>query len=140
MRAIDQSFDPAGFLAGADKAFHLIVASFAAGDRTTLRRLLADDTYAAFDHAIADREKAGHTQISEIRSIETLSIEGATLRGSVADVTVRIVSDQVSLTRDANGSIVNGADAVMEITDLWTFERDLRQPDPTWRLVSACSA
>ena len=32
-----------------------------------------------------------------------------------------------------------GTDAVTEITDLWTFERDLTQRDPTWRLVSARS-
>jgi predicted lipid-binding transport protein (Tim44 family) len=29
---------------------------------------------------------------------------------------------------------------VTEITDVWSFERDLRQPDPTWRLVAARSA
>ena len=69
-----------------------------------------------------------------------MAIENAELRGSVADVTVRIVSDQVSVTRDKAGMIVVGADAVTEITDLWTFERDLRQPDPTWRLAVARSA
>ncbi len=140
MRGIDRGFDPAGFLVGAERAFRMIVAGFAAGDRATLRKLLADDTYGAFEHAITARETAGHTQISEIKAIENMAIEAAALRGSVADVTVRIVSDQVSLTRDKNGVIVVGAEAVTEITDLWTFERDLRQPDPTWRLVAARSA
>ena len=140
MRGIDRSFEPAGFLAGAEKAFRMIVANFAAGDRPTLRRLLADETYGAFEHAITAREAAGHTQVSEVKSIETMTIEAAALRGSVADVSIRIVSDQVSLTRDANGLVVVGAEAVTEITDLWTFERDLRQSDPTWRLVAARSA
>jgi predicted lipid-binding transport protein (Tim44 family) len=49
------------------------------------------------------------------------------------------VSDQVSYTQDANGRPLTGTDAVTEITDLWTFERDLGQPDPTWRLVAARS-
>ena len=140
MRAIDPSFDPAGFLAGAEKAFRMIVVAFAAGDRTMLRRLLADDTYAAFEQAIAARETAGQTQVSEVRSIESMAIEDANLRGSVADVRVRIVSDQVSLTRDRNDVITIGAESVTEITDSWTFERDLRQSDPTWRLVAARSA
>ncbi len=140
MRAIDRAFDPAGFLVGAERAFRMIVAGFAAGDRATLRNLLADDTYGAFEHAIAARETAGHTQMSEIQAIENMAIENAELRGSVADVTVRIVSDQVSVTRDKAGTIVVGADAVTEITDIWTFERDLRQPDPTWRLAVARSA
>ena len=140
MRGIDRTFDPTGFLVGAERAFRMIVAGFAAGDRPTLRSLLADDTYLAFEGAIAARETAGHTQSSEIRSIETMTIEAATLRGSVADVTVRILSDQLSLTRDKDNVIKVGAEAVTEITDLWTFERDLRQQDPTWRLVAARSA
>ena len=140
MRAIDGSFEPAGFLAGVEKAFRMIVEAFAAGDRDTLRRLLADDTYLAFEHAIAARQTLGQVHTTEIRGIETMAIETVNLRGSVADVTVRIVSDQVSLTRDRAGAIMTGAEAVTEITDLWTFERDLRQSDPTWRLVAARSA
>ena len=140
MGGIDRGFHPAGFLAGAEKAFRMIVASFAMGDKATLRRLLADDTYAAFEQAMVARDAAGHTQVSEVKGIEAMTIEAAALHGSVADVSVRIVSDQISLTRDKNDVIVIGAEAVTEITDLWTFERDLRQPDPTWRLVAARSA
>ncbi len=49
------------------------------------------------------------------------------------------MSDQVSYTQDANGRPLTGTDAVTEITDIWTFERDLAQQDPTWRLVAARS-
>ena len=49
MRTVDAGFDPGAFLDGAEKAFRMIVAAFAAGDRATLRGLLADDTYQAFD-------------------------------------------------------------------------------------------
>jgi predicted lipid-binding transport protein (Tim44 family) len=140
MHGIDRAFDPVGFLTGVEKAFRMIVEAFASGDRDTLRRLLADDTYAAFEQAITARQTLGQEQTAEIRGIETMAIDAANLRGSVADVTVRIVSDQVSLTRDRAGAIAIGAEAVTEITDIWTFERDLRQADPTWRLVAARSA
>jgi predicted lipid-binding transport protein (Tim44 family) len=140
MHGIDRAFDPVGFLTGVEKAFRMIVEAFASGDRDTLRRLLADDTYAAFEQAITARQTLGQVQTAEIRGIETMAIDAANLRGSVADVTVRIVSDQVSLTRDRAGAIAIGAEAVTEITDIWTFERDLRQADPTWRLVAARSA
>ena len=33
-----------------------------------------------------------------------------------------------------------GTDAVTEITDMWTFERDLSQQNPVWHLVAARSA
>ena len=140
MRAIDPTFDVARFLDGAEKAFRIIVGAFAKGDRTALRSLLADDTYRAFAQAIEAREAAGHVQLSEIRGMETVAVEAADQRGSVAVVTVRFVSDQVSLTQDKDGHPVAGTDAVTEITDLWTFERDLATKDPTWRLVAARSA
>lgn len=139
MRAIDPAFDPERFLAGADQAFRMIVAAFAAGDRVGLRALLADDTYRAFEQAISAREKAGEAQVSEIKSMQKLAVEQAELKGRVGAVTVRIVSDQVSYTKDRDGRPLTGADAVTEITDLWTFERELSQQDPTWRLVSARS-
>jgi predicted lipid-binding transport protein (Tim44 family) len=139
MRALDRTFDPARFLAGADQAFRMIVAAFAAGDRVALRSLLSDETYGAFEQAISAREKAGEKQISEIKSMHALGIDHAELKGRVGSVTVRIVSDQVSYTTDKDGRPLTGADAVTEITDLWTFERDLSQQDPTWRLVAARS-
>jgi predicted lipid-binding transport protein (Tim44 family) len=140
MRAIDRSFDPATFLDGAEKAFRIIVTAFAAGDRGTLRSLLSDDTYHAFEQAIAGREAAGQTQVSTIHGIHSATIESAELRGTVASIAVRFVSDQISLTQDKDGHPVTGTDAVTEITDVWTFERDLATRDPVWRLVSARSA
>jgi predicted lipid-binding transport protein (Tim44 family) len=139
MHEIDRNFEPAGFLTGAEQAFRIIVAAFAAGDRVGLRSLLGDETYAAFEQTISAREKTGEAQISEIKAIHRLSIDSAELKGRVGLVTVRIVSDQVSYTQDKDGRLLTGTDAVTEITDLWTFERDLSQQDPTWRLVAARS-
>jgi len=140
MQGIDRNLDPARFLDGAEAAFRIIVAAFAAGDRARLRPLLADDTYAAFAAAIAAREAAGETQRTEIHAIEAATIETADLRGSIADVVVRFVSDQVNMTLGSDGNPMMGTDAVTEITDQWTFERDLTSSDPTWRLVAARSA
>jgi predicted lipid-binding transport protein (Tim44 family) len=139
MRELDRSFDPSRFLAGAEQAFRMIVAAFAAGDRVALRPLLGDETYSAFEQAISARENAGERQVSEIKSMQALTIDSAELKGRVGQLTARIVSDQISYTVDKNGRPLTGTDAVTEITDLWTFERDLSQQDPTWRLVAARS-
>lgn len=140
IRGADPSFQPEAFLGGAEGAFRMIVQAFAAGDRDTLRNLLSDDAFAGFDQAIAAREATGATQRTELRAINDMAIEDAELKGSVADITVRIVSDQVNLTIAQDGSIAAGAEAVTEITDLWTFQRDLQTSDPTWRLVGTRSA
>jgi predicted lipid-binding transport protein (Tim44 family) len=136
MRAVDRGFDPARFLEGAESAFRMIVAAFAAGDRAQLRTLLSEDVYQAFEQAIAAREQAGHTQVSEIRAIQGATIEAAELTGTRAQVTVRFVSDQTSLVRDRDGHFVSGSEGVTELVDYWTFERDLSSRDPAWRLVN----
>lgn len=140
MATIDRNFSPAGFLDGAEKAFQIIVQAFAAGDRGKLRPLLGEETWKAFDLAITEREKAGQTQVSEVRAIHGVTIETAVLTGSIASIGVRIVSDQVNATHSQTGQIIAGTDAVTEITDLWTFERDLAQPNPIWHLTAARSA
>jgi predicted lipid-binding transport protein (Tim44 family) len=140
MQTIDRNFAPGSFLDGAEKAFQIIVQGFAAGDRAALRPLLGDETWNAFDMAITEREKAGQTHVTDIRAIHGLTIEAAELRGTTASITVRIVSDQVNMTHTQSGQVITGTDAVTEINDLWTFERDLAQPSPIWHLVAARSA
>ena len=140
MQALDRSLTPVRFLQGAEAAFRLIVAAFAAGDRARLRPLLSPDTLSGFEAAITAREAAGETQRSEIRAIRAAVIEQANLRGQVASIVVRFVSDQVSLTTGRDGQPVAGLDGVTEITDLWTFERDLGSRDPAWHLADARSA
>jgi predicted lipid-binding transport protein (Tim44 family) len=140
MPAIDRNFRPQRFLEGAETAFKLIVDAFAAGNRDALRPLLSEDMFKAFEAAIAAREGAGETHRTEVRAIHAATIEAADLRGTIADISVRFVTDQVNLTSGRDGAVVQGTDAVTEIIDLWTFERNLAVPDPTWRLVSARSA
>ncbi len=140
MTRVDGNFNPQRFLDGAEAAFRIIVMAYAQGDRTRLRPLLSDDTYAAFEGAITARETAGHIQKTDIRSVENVTIEHASLTGTVALIAVRFVSDQVNMTTEATGAVLHGTDAVTEIADVWSFERDLATQDPAWRLVAAHSA
>src|SRR5271165_1914583 len=73
MQTVDRNFDPGTFLDGAEKAFQIIVHGFAAGDRSALRPLLGDETWKAFDLAITEREKAAHTQVTEVRDVHGIS-------------------------------------------------------------------
>ncbi len=140
MEQLDHNWTPSRFLDGAEQAFRMIVEAFAAGDRDQLRNLLSPDTFEGFDAAIAARLEAGQTQKTEIKDIRCAVIEEAELRGALAIAPVRFVSDQVSMTTGKDGQIVSGTDAVTEITDLWTFERELTSRDPSWRLVAARSS
>jgi predicted lipid-binding transport protein (Tim44 family) len=140
IRGVDPQFDPTVFLQGAEGAFRMIVEAFVGGDRQTLRALLSEETANGFEQAITAREAAGETQRTELRAVHETAIEGADLRGTVADITVRFVTEQVNMTLARDGSVAAGSESVTELTDIWTFQRDLRSEDPTWKLVGTRSA
>jgi predicted lipid-binding transport protein (Tim44 family) len=115
----------------------MIVDAFARGDTEALRPLLADDVYAGFKEAIEQRQAADETLETEVVAIKQADAVEARLDGTWALVTVRFVSDQVNVTRDAEGNIVDGdPEQLAEIVDLWTFGRDTASRDPNWELVS----
>ena len=50
---------------------------------------------------------------------------------------MRFQSKLVSVTRDKAGAVIDGsADKVTDVTDVWTFARDLSSRDPNWKLVA----
>jgi predicted lipid-binding transport protein (Tim44 family) len=135
--AADKSFEPRHFLAGARAAYEMIVVAFAQGDRRTLREWLSKDVFDSFDGVIGEREGRGDTTETRFVSIDTTEIAGAELRSRTAQVTVRFVSQLVSVTRDKSGNVTDGnADKVTDVTDVWTFARDVTSRDPNWKLVA----
>jgi predicted lipid-binding transport protein (Tim44 family) len=133
----DKSFDVKHFIAGARAAYEMIVTAYAAGDRRTLKNLLSRDVYDGFEAAIREREAKGETAEGRFVSIDKSDITAAELRGHVAQITIRFVSQLVSVTRDRSGAVVEGSpDRVTDVTDVWTFARDLSSRDPNWKLVA----
>lgn len=136
VRAADPTFDSLQFTAGARAAFGSIVEAFAKGDSATLRPLLDAPTYASFEAAIRDR--AGRQEKAETTLIgfEASDIASASLEGTVAEVAVRFVSEQINVVRDAEGQVADGnPNEVLKVIDLWTFRRDTKSSDPNWVLV-----
>lgn len=135
--AADPSFDAKQFIAGARAAYEMIVGAFAAGDRKALKGLLSKEVYEGFEGAIRDRESKGETVENRFVSLDNADITGAELRGNTAHVTVRFVSQLITATRDRSGNVVDGSpDKVTEVTDVWTFARDVTSRDPNWKLVA----
>jgi predicted lipid-binding transport protein (Tim44 family) len=135
--AADKTFDPRHFLTGARAAYEMIVVAFAQGDRRALRDVLSKDVYDSFDAVIGEREGRGETAESRFVSIDTTEIAAAELRVRTAQITVRFVSQLVSVTRDNAGQVTDGnPDKVTDVTDIWTFARDVTSRDPNWKLVT----
>jgi predicted lipid-binding transport protein (Tim44 family) len=136
VKAADPSFDAGGFAGGARAAFTTIVEAFAKGDTKTLRALLDDRTYASFEGAIRAREQNKEKAETTLIGFEASDIAAAEMQGSHAAVTVRFVSEQINVTRNAEGQVADGnPNEVQKVIDLWTFRRDTKSSDPNWLLI-----
>jgi predicted lipid-binding transport protein (Tim44 family) len=130
-------FDAKHFHTGARAAYEMIVNAYAEGDRRTLKNLLSREVYDGFEAAIVEREKRGDTVESRFVSIDNAEITAAEVRGRNVQVTVRFQSKLVSVTRDKDGAVIDGnAEKVTDVTDVWTFARDVTSRDPNWKLVA----
>jgi len=136
IRVADPSFDPRRFSEGARAAFEMIVTAFAQGDTAALRPLLADDVFENFAAAIKGRLDAKQTLETTLIAIKSAEVIEARMEGRTAFVTVKFVSEQVNVTRNAAGEVVDGdPNRVAAVTDIWTFARNTRASDPNWALV-----
>lgn len=140
LRAIhdaDPSFEPRGFVEGAKMAYEMIVMAYADGDRQTLRNLLSKEVYDGFVAAIDEREEQNEKIESSFVGIDKIDLIGAEMKGTEAHLTLRIVSELISATRNASGEVIDGdPETVAEVKDVWTFARDTRSSDPNWKLVA----
>jgi predicted lipid-binding transport protein (Tim44 family) len=138
---LEPAFNPTEFLEGAKGAYEMIVTAFAQGDRKSLKNLLSRDVYEGFERAIVDRDKRGEKAETTFVSIDRADLVGVEVRNRVAQVTIRFLSKLITVTRDAQGNVVDGSpEAVVDVTDVWTFARTLGTRDPNWQLVATEAA
>jgi hypothetical protein len=85
----------------------------------------------------------GNTWRDKISNQKRIGLEGTIKayagcsRIIVAQITVRFVSQIISVTRDKTGSVIDGdPEKVTDVTDIWTFAPNLPSRDPNWELVA----
>jgi predicted lipid-binding transport protein (Tim44 family) len=140
LRAIastDRNFDPDAFIGGAKGAYEMIVTAFAEGDRKALKQLLNREVFDGFVAAITERESRQETIEFRFVGIDKAEITDASLKGGTAQITVRFLSKLISATHDKDGTVVDGDPVhVGDVTDIWTFAREVNSRDPNWKLVA----
>ena len=100
--------------------------AFAEGNRQLLNDLLSPDVYEGFSAAISDREARGEQIDQSFVGIDKSDILEADVKSGFANITVRFVSQLISATRDAAGVVISGdTQKIKEVTDVWTFSRDV---------------
>lgn len=141
----DTQFDPEHFLRGAKQAYELIVTAFAEGNRKLLRDLLSREVFESFTVAIDEREKRGEQIEQSFVGISKADVIDADIKDGIASVTIKFVSQLISATRDRAGAVINGdPQSVREVTDRWTFSRDVSSArarlNPNWKLIATQQA
>jgi predicted lipid-binding transport protein (Tim44 family) len=137
IKLADPNFDPADFQEKSTAAFEYIVMAFAEGETAKLKPLLSKEVFEGFAGAIKEREEAKQTLSTTLARIKEAEITDASMEGRTASVTVRYVSEQINVTRDAEDKVVDGdPDHFQERVDIWTYERNTRSSDPNWTLVA----
>ncbi len=133
----DSSFESESFVGSAKVAFEIVVDAFAKGDTKNLRPLLSNDVYEDFSGAIQIRADNNEMLESMLVGISEAEIIEAELQGETAFITLKFVSEQINVTRNAEGEVVDGDPGeVTTVTDIWTFARNTRSRDPNWTLVA----
>lgn len=128
-------FDLNHFASGAEQAFQMIIEAFADGDLETLKDLLAEPVYQAFEGAIHARNEKGESVSTQIQSIEKIDITEADLKDDLLRITVRFTAREICVIRDKEGEIISGdPEKVTEMVDVWVFGRDMKAQGPEWYL------
>jgi predicted lipid-binding transport protein (Tim44 family) len=137
IKIADRGFEADHYLAGTRAAYEIIVTAFARGDRAQLKPLLSSEVYAAFEQVVAGREQRKETVEFTFVGFKDLKIVHAALKNRAAEITVAIGAQFISATTGPDGQLVEGdAKSVRDVTDVWTFTRDVHSRDPNWLLVA----
>lgn len=131
LKSRDPAFDPVKFLDGARQAYVTIVAAYAAGDRETLKPLLAPPVARSFEAGIDARAAAGRSERAEFLHTPRADLDHAEAEDDLARVRVRFLAE-------VRSHVTEGGEERQEerrTAELWTFERKIGASDPNWVLA-----
>ena len=117
------NFDHKQFLDGAKKAFEIIITAFNNGDKKTLKNLVSEDVYNAFEKAIDENT---NNPSAQFYSLIIDSVENAKVENNTISISLNFISEQM-LNND-EGNIVKNKDT-------WTFEKPTNSSSPIWILT-----
>lgn len=136
--SLDKTFTAGRFVDGAKKAFEMIVLAFADEDDRGLKNLLSKDVFEGFSEEIESLKERNQKRDVTLISILESDIIAASLNRNTANITIKFISEQMSVVRDREtGEVVEGDPSKIErVEDVWSFARNMRSSNPNWKLDS----
>jgi predicted lipid-binding transport protein (Tim44 family) len=128
------------FINGAKSAFEMVLKSFSNGDISTLKMLLSEKIFSAFQKALNQRNIDQQKLTTNLIAIEKAEIISAMTLENNASIVIKFVTKQINYICDKDDKVLEGKkDEINQITDIWTFKKDLTIANPNW-IVNATSA
>jgi len=139
MKRIEPQFGVTDFLQGSRGAYEMILMAFENGKLDEVMPFLSEEVYETFVQVVDARQEQGLTIDAEFIGLRETALADATFDQSSkrAEITVRFVAELVSVVRNKDGDVIEGAPGQSKKQkDIWTFERVMGSNDPNWRLVA----
>ena len=136
--AADPSFDAKHFITGARAAYEMIVTAFAEGDRRQIEQACCRAKCMTASMPLSPNAKVAAKPRSRgsFRSTARRSPAPSCARARRRSPSASSPSS-ISATRGRTGDVIDGdAEKVTDVTDVWTFARDVSSRDPNWKVVA----
>ena len=132
------NFNKDAFIKGSQRAFEMILNAFSNGDIKTLSLLVNKELIKKFEDVINNRKEKGLVAETDLIGFVETEIESVSFVGDdLVNIVVKFVSEQVNLLKNSDGEVVEGDENyVQTISDVWTFEKNLKSNVNNWLLCS----
>ena len=133
---IDNNFEINSFCDGAKKAFEFILTEYSNSNLKALEKLVSKNIFKAFENQINLRSKKKEELEITVISVKNPEIKGVNLEKKyIAYFKLLFESEQVQITKNSRGEIVDGDNnQILQIKEIWTFSKNLKNNDPNWIL------
>ena len=133
---LDPNFTVENFIDGAKKAFEYILVKYSEDDIKSLKPLLANDILKNFSDQINDRQNKKQKLGITILKIEDPEIIDVSIdKNKLCNIKLEFKSQQVQTTKDSKNIVIDGNDnLILNITELWTFSKEIKNKNPNWVL------
>ena len=128
------------FLKGAKMTFEIVINNFASGNLEEIKNLVCPSIFEGFNKIVQKRQQDKQNLVTNLISIDEVSIVVASYSGDLANIVVKFSSKQINYIQDNNNSIISGSkDQILNISDNWVFQRNLTSQSPAWQVISTNS-
>lgn len=129
------------FILGAKKAYEMTLNAFKDGDKKLLSNLLTPKIYNEFVKSIDERGSKKEKLELNLISILENEIVDAKLTKKTIKISMKFVTEQISFIVNEEGDVVKGnKQDIQQVSEIWTFKRDIDSKTPDWKVISKVHA